>query len=204
MRTDAVFRECLRKGDFIKSAFYIRKLYDETENKEYGAFLVTVTIIEAVSEMNSGEKKFYMDTEPLKSILCSGFSMDKAEKILVKICRYVRSGRRAEKQDIFKKAVSYINKNYTKQILSANLVADEMGESQSMLANIFHKNMSMGVWEYITVVRMKEAIYLIENTGLKIGDIAQQIGYSTDETFIRTFKKTYGITPGKYRSRYTG
>ena len=39
---------------------------------------------------------------------------------------------------------------------------------------------------------------LIQST-MSVGEIAQQCGFTSTSYFIRTFRKTFGTTPGKWR-----
>lgn len=48
---------------------------------------------------------------------------------------------------------------------------------------------------------MNKAKELLSEGDLSIGEIAEKLGYSNSENFIRAFKKSEGITPLKYRSK---
>lgn len=48
---------------------------------------------------------------------------------------------------------------------------------------------------------MARAKPLLLQTEDSVTDIAQQVGYSNVNTFIRIFKKEEGVTPGQYRMR---
>lgn len=58
----------------------------------------------------------------------------------------------------------------------------------------------MGVLDYIHHRRVQEAKYLICNQKeWSVNELAERVGFSSANTFIRVFKKYEGITPGKYR-----
>lgn len=53
--------------------------------------------------------------------------------------------------------------------------------------------------DYLLRRRLDEAKWLLLGTGLKIDDIALRVGYLSRNSFIKAFRKTEGVTPGKYR-----
>lgn len=56
--------------------------------------------------------------------------------------------------------------------------------------------------QYIQLVRIREAIHLIENTDKNIKEIMYQIGYSDGSAFRQTFKKVIGLNPSTYRDKF--
>ena len=42
---------------------------------------------------------------------------------------------------------------------------------------------------------------MIKNTDMKIWDIAEAVGYTSDTSFRRAFKRITGVTPGEYREQ---
>ena len=53
--------------------------------------------------------------------------------------------------------------------------------------------------ELLTGIRLQKAENLLLATPMKINDISEHLGYGNPETFIRVFKKHFGITPSAYR-----
>jgi AraC-like DNA-binding protein len=47
--------------------------------------------------------------------------------------------------------------------------------------------------------RMSAALLLLKGTTKSIGQISEELGFSSPEHFTNTFKKYYGMTPGSYR-----
>ena len=54
---------------------------------------------------------------------------------------------------------------------------------------------------YLTQFRMEKAINLLNTTEYKTYEIALKIGYCEPNYFSYVFKKQYGISPTKYRSK---
>ena len=47
----------------------------------------------------------------------------------------------------------------------------------------------------------EKAVELLKNTQLKTYAIAERVGYQEQNYFSYVFKKTYGVSPSKYRNR---
>ncbi|WP_019534667.1 helix-turn-helix domain-containing protein [Paenibacillus ginsengihumi] len=78
-------------------------------------------------------------------------------------------------------------------------VAESVGMSVSSVSSIFRQETGYSVFEYLTLLRIEEACRLLTATERKVADIASQVGYQNETSFIRSFRKVKGMTPGKYR-----
>lgn len=67
------------------------------------------------------------------------------------------------------------------------------------LKNCFKKIYGCTITEYVQQRRMSQAEYLLSNTDLSIGQIAQTVGYSTSSRFAELFRKSTGLLPLEYR-----
>ena len=64
---------------------------------------------------------------------------------------------------------------------------------------LFHKTVGESVNRYINRKRMENAAKELSETDQPIIEIALKYQYGSQEAFSRAFKRTYNITPGKYR-----
>lgn len=92
----------------------------------------------------------------------------------------------------------YINESYMDEITLEGM-AEQFHLSASHLRRIFKEKTGISIKEYIDNVRMEQASKLLINTSQSISEIALQTGYVSQQTFIRVFKKHFGVTPGEYR-----
>lgn len=51
-------------------------------------------------------------------------------------------------------------------------------------------------------IRKEQAVYFLEKEKMPISEIAFLLGYSEQSVFSRSFKRWFGVTPGRYRSRF--
>lgn len=105
-----------------------------------------------------------------------------------------------QSKKILKKALDYIEENYTQDTLSLNTVASEVNVSSNYFSAIFSQAMQVTFIEYVTQKRMEKAKKLLRQTEKHSGDIAQEVGYKDPHYFSFVFKKTQGCTPREYRA----
>ncbi len=55
--------------------------------------------------------------------------------------------------------------------------------------------------ELVQEKRLSQACFLLKNTTMTIDEIASNVGYENISFFYRLFKKSYGISPKKYKDR---
>jgi len=95
----------------------------------------------------------------------------------------------------------YIDENYIDVDLSLNKIADKFHLSVPYLSKIFKESMGENFIKYLICFRMEKAKELLTSTNIKINDIAVRVGYVNHPSFIRTFKKYTGKTPGDFREQ---
>jgi len=97
------------------------------------------------------------------------------------------------------KTISYIETNLNNK-LSLDELADMAGYSKYHFLRIFKNETSSRPFEYIQNRRMARAAKQLLFTQKNILDIALMYRFESQEAFTRAFKKTYHLSPGKYRN----
>ena len=106
---------------------------------------------------------------------------------------------KSKKTPIVIEVQKYINRNYHNEDLSISEVANSLGVSQTYLTRLFKRELKMTFADYLTNVRIKNAIILMRDPSLELYEIAELIGYSTQHYFSNVFKKHVGISPKDYK-----
>lgn len=101
--------------------------------------------------------------------------------------------------DYLHKAFSFIEANYDKGI-SISDIANYLNLNPKYLARLFKKETGQTMSQYISELRLKKAVSLLNRTDLSIQEISKQIGFNDCRSFIRLFKKAFDITPGEYKA----
>ena len=96
----------------------------------------------------------------------------------------------------------YIDAEYATPITLPAL-SRQFGYQHDYLARLFRRHYHISVYRYLTSVRMEHADWLIQNTDLKISDIAAAVGYRDPSAFYRAFEKYCG-TPPRSRGKPAG
>jgi len=78
-------------------------------------------------------------------------------------------------------------------------LAKSSGMSRSTLAERFLTFTGETPLRYLARWRMQIASRLLQSSGVSMGQIAEQVGYSSEAAFKRAFKKLVGETPGSWR-----
>jgi len=94
-----------------------------------------------------------------------------------------------------------IDEHWADANLSLQFMADQFGMSTSNFSYHFKKTMGQNFKEYIDGLRIQQSIQLLRQSQDSIESIALQVGYMNSSSFIRSFKKLVGMTPGQYREQ---
>lgn len=92
-----------------------------------------------------------------------------------------------------------INKQWGNSELSLQLVAEQLHMSVPYLSRLFHQETGENFAACLARKRMQEAMRLLQNPNLKMYEIAQKIGYTSQHYFSNAFKKALGMSPVEYR-----
>ncbi len=95
-------------------------------------------------------------------------------------------------------ATENMEKNY-EHIQSLEEIAEFVGLSKYHFTRIFRKATGYSPIEYLTKIRMEQAVKLLRHTDLSIDEIAREIGYSNGSYFIKVFRQWIGFPPGEFR-----
>lgn len=73
------------------------------------------------------------------------------------------------------------------------------GMSRSSFAEVFKKKVGDTPQAFLIDSRMRHAARLLKTTSLAPKEVAAKVGYGSDESFARAFRRWSGTTPGRYR-----
>lgn len=107
---------------------------------------------------------------------------------------------KSKKTPIVLEVEKYINKNYGDEKLSVEKLSNKLGISQTYLTRLLKKEIGMNFIDYLTYIRIQNAIELMKDPSIKIYEIANLVGYNTQHYFSNVFKKNMGMSPNDYRA----
>ena len=100
---------------------------------------------------------------------------------------------------VLKSALLFMTQSYTRK-LSLSDVAQHCYVSSWHLSKLLNQYTGRGFFEIINVIRLDRARELLEDTGRKIQDISEEVGFQDVAHFSRIFKNHFGCSPKEYRS----
>ena len=97
--------------------------------------------------------------------------------------------------------VKYIQKNYMADI-TLSTMAKLHSVSSEHLSRTFKKETGFGFSEYLTLVRLQKAEYMLRNEpGRSVCEIAYACGFNDSNYFSDKFRRSYGVAPSSLRRR---
>ena len=95
---------------------------------------------------------------------------------------------------------SFIEQHYMQPIRLQDL-ADHVHLNESYCSVLFKKSMGISFSQYLINIRMEKAQKLLQSKTLSVSQVGALVGYSDLSYFSKEFKKRYGVTPTKYKSK---
>ena len=83
--------------------------------------------------------------------------------------------------------------------LKQKTIAAEFYINSSYLSTVFSAQTQLRFVDYLTSVKLRRAAWLLQNTTMKITEIAERLDYKDIGYFSRVFKRQYSVTPTEYR-----
>jgi len=80
------------------------------------------------------------------------------------------------------------------------VIAKEFFMSESTLKRQFKQTYGKAIYEYYLDKKMEKAKKMLADSELTIAQIAYALGYEKPSSFIKTFKKYFGVSPGSLRN----
>lgn len=97
--------------------------------------------------------------------------------------------------------IQYLNEHLADKVTLEELMK-KFSMNRNRINELFVKETSMTCLNYLLKMRMNLAQIMLSETELQIGEIADRVGYSDANYFIKVFKKHAGVPPSKYRDLY--
>lgn len=188
----------------------ISKLFKKTEEvvldlDKYKIYLLEINIamIKLIQSYNLDISDIYGEGFNPYSIVEDFNSLEEAKKWVIdkaiKINLNIGKERKNSSKLLVEKAKDYINNNFADYDLSVEKLCDYLHVSPTYFSTIFKRETEMNFVNYLTSVRLEEALRLLKTTDDKTYIIASKVGYQEANYFSYVFKRKYGIAPSRYR-----
>ena len=88
----------------------------------------------------------------------------------------------------------HIDSEYS-SISNVQDIAHRFGYNVDHLTKLFIRKYRVSLYQYLKNVRMDHAMWLLQNTGMSLSQIARSVGYDNYSSFYRMFVGTYRTSP---------
>ncbi|MDQ6418406.1 response regulator [Paenibacillus sp. LHD-117] len=118
-----------------------------------------------------------------------------------RISRYMADRQQDRHMLLVREVAELIDKAYFEPLTIEQLAA-KVYISPNYLRALFKEKQGCTIHEYLTKVRLANALELLRDRTLKIHDVAKRVGYDNTSYFCSFFYKTQGVTPNEYRKKF--
>ena len=107
-----------------------------------------------------------------------------------------------KRKQSFLRIDNYLRENFLRPI-SRESVAAEFQLTPSYISRLYAEFGEMSFNHSLRTLRLEHAAMLLKNTLLSIDEITEACAYASTTFLITAFRKQYGLSPGKYRRRFS-
>lgn len=206
-------RRVLKKGEMSVALSYDAHAYKTPVSSRSSIFIIPTYLCEEFIKATKDKRvtnPFICDPEAVKKIKECIYEIQKAgvNDIMLTGYIYVILGIIMEHisfeakdtpmdSQLSNKLLFYINETFKGDITLAS-IAEALGYNQSYLSRYFKSCFQIGINEYITMLRLKNAIMLMHENKYNITYCAMESGFNSMRTFYRVFYHEFQCTPKEY------
>ncbi|NHN29867.1 helix-turn-helix domain-containing protein [Paenibacillus agricola] len=116
------------------------------------------------------------------------------------LAHHFKSNAETSNAKLMEDIIAFIQQRYD-QALSLDIISDAFQLNPKNLSRYFKTHLGINFVDYLNHLRIEKAKELLANDpDLKINQVAEKTGIPNMNSFIWTFKKVEGITPGQFKS----
>ena len=145
-----------------------------------------------VENNEEGDVDFFIENIDTYFELC-----DYVIDYLLKAAEKMKLIRSERDKKIIERAKLYIKKHY-KEDITLKTVADYVFLNPNYFSKLFKEEVHINFIDYLIETRIEVAKELLKVPGIKVYEVAEQIGYDEVVSFNRAFKKVVGVSPKNY------
>ncbi len=175
---------------YMISIFVIANVESHQVEIDYVMLLLTAIIIYAIGYTAIRQPVFFDYVTFNNKYQNSSLNPHRIEEIKAILDAYLKS-----------------EKPYLQENLKLSDLATSLNIPNYQLSEVINNNLGKNFFDFINQYRIEEAKTLLKNPScadLKIIAIAFDSGFGNKATFNRVFKKSTGMTPSEYKSRFAG
>jgi len=173
-------------------------------NEEWDSFIRAIirTIKRILNQINKPESVIIDENLSIREYIISDSRITVVKNIITlykRLLDVIQQTSSGEQRSFADKLLKYINENYSDPNLSLIDIADYFNLSPAYISRIFKDYTGKNFKDLLSFERIKISQNILQNNpNIKVYVLGSQVGFNSTNTFLRTFKKYAGISPGKY------
>ena len=100
-----------------------------------------------------------------------------------------------------RKIMNYCSEHYMEP-LSLDSISKEVCIDKYHISHLLNKRLGMPFNTYINKLRINRACRLLEKSGTKLSELANEVGFGSTRTFNRAFENIMHMTPSEYKASF--
>ncbi|WP_042203690.1 helix-turn-helix domain-containing protein [Paenibacillus camerounensis] len=173
-------------------------------------------LIKSMGELGAGRDNILTQNPKMIDRLSSSETLsemqEQLESMLREVCDYagarrlqnVQENRQRALTELISEVSAFIDQHYTDPGLNVSQLGQQFDMKPTYLSRLFKEQSGEGLLDTINKKRIDWSKQLIADKRLTVQEAAEKSGFNDVGTYIRTFKKLEGITPGKYKETIDG
>ncbi len=140
------------------------------------------------------EERYYQETEESEQTMVISQSMDQCIQRSREFLAGISSSYLGRCSSSISEALEYIHQHYMENLSLAE-VAQQVYRSPGYFSRQFKEEVGQNFNVYLTLYRLDRAQELLRTTDLRVGTIAERVGYTSAGYFTRMYKRYKGVSP---------
>lgn len=154
--------------------------------------MITSLLCNMVEEYNARHPYYESNLQHYVALLLNIIARNVAEEVGV--------SDKTDPEPLIGRMLTYIRQQiYYPEQLKLEVLAAKFNLSVNYIGEFFKKHTGESVQQYIISYKLKLVQLRVENSGLTIGEIADELGFTDESHLSRLFKKYYGVSPAGHR-----
>ena len=116
------------------------------------------------------------------------------------LCQIAKKKKQKSELNMMKRVVDNMEHTFSKEY-DATVFAKMLNVSVSRFNHLFKECVGQSPYSYYLDLRIENAANLLENTNIKIKDVAERCGFEDPLYFTQVFKRIKGVTPSEHRKK---
>ena len=151
-----------------------------------------------IDEIFRNIEKEYLHADRFSGGLIEGYM----QQLLATVHRYKNRYENTRQQNKYvEETLEFLENNFTTEI-SLTAIAGRFGVSPEHLSRLFKKETGLNFNEYLSLLRLKKAEYILKSSDASVAEVAFSCGFNDSNYFCEKFKGVYGLPPLKFRKSF--